>query len=284
VSLRVENATGKVEIETHASPTTEVRLVALGRFADDLVERARITAGATAAGHEVIVEVPHARGKVKLWSGSGTAVAVSVRVPPDARLDVSTASASVDAPGRYRSARLSSASGGISLGEVAGEAKVRTASGGISLESAGDVLDVQSASGDVRIGVAAAGGKVSTASGDVDLGLARKSVRIHTASGEVRLGGALEGARLDTVSGGQRIERAAAGDFILHAVSGDIVVAVAPGALIRFDTGSMSGTVSTDIEVKQDRPAALEGEPDGPELLIQATTVSGDIKVTRAGD
>ncbi|HLN07299.1 MAG TPA: DUF4097 family beta strand repeat-containing protein [Acidimicrobiales bacterium] len=283
VRLRVENASGRVEIETHDAPTTDVRVVAIGRSAGELVAGARITERTTSRGHEVVVEIPQGRGKARFWSGDGSAVGVSVRVPPDAELDVSTASASVGAAGAYRAANIKTASGEIVLGYVAGEVRVRTASGALDLEAAGDVVDVQSASGDVRVGVASVGGKVTTASGDVDLGRAGQLMRIHSASGDVRVGEALEGARVETVSGDQRIERASGGDYILRTVSGDILVAVVPGALIRFDTGSMSGRVSTDIEVEPDRPADTGGDARGPELLIQAKTVSGDITVTRAG-
>jgi hypothetical protein len=282
VSLRVENACGKVEIETHDAPTTDVRVVALTHLAEELVGRARITERATTRGHEIIVEIPQGRGKARFWLGNGNAVGVSVRVPEDARLDVSTSSASVEASGRYLTASIRSSSGQVELGDIAGAAKVRTASGDIDLVAVGDLIEVQSASGDVRIGVTGAGGKIWTASGNVNLERAEKSIRIQSASGDVRLGEAFEGASVQSASGDQRIDRAAGGDYILNAVSGDIVVAVAPGTLIRFDTGSLSGRVSTDIEVGADRPVALEGEADGPELLIQAKTVSGDIKVTRA--
>jgi hypothetical protein len=58
-------------------------------------------------------------------------------------------------------------------------------------------------------------------------------------------------------------------------------VAVAPGSLVRFDAGSMSGNVASDIEVEPSRDA-VGGPSDLPELLIQAKTVSGDISVVRA--
>ena len=282
VSLRVQNATGRVEIETHDAPRTDVRVVALSHSADELVERARITVRTTARGDEVVVDIPQGRGKSRFRLGNGSAVAVSVKVPAGALLDVSTSSASVEASGQYQTANVRTASGEIELGDIAAEAKVRTASGDIALDTVGGVFDIHSASGGVRIRAAASGGKILTASGDIDLGRADQSIRIQSASGNVRLGEALAGASVQSASGDQRIERAAGGDFLLNAVSGDIVVAVAPGALIRFDTGTLSGRVSTDIDVGPERPVAPAGEDDGPEILIQAKTISGDIKVSRA--
>jgi hypothetical protein len=281
VKLRVENAAGQVEIETHDAPRTEIRLDSLDPAAAELVRRARIGERASARGHEVTVEIPRARGRGRFFLGGEAAVRVWVRVPPDTELDVSTASAPVSARGRYKVANIRSASGGIAVEEITGQARIRTASGRLDLGTVGDEADVQSASGDVRIGVAASGGKVSTASGDIELGRVGKPTRVHTASGDVRLGEVLAGASVESVSGDQRIERASTGDYVLRAVSGDIVVAVAPGSLVRFDAGSMSGKVASDIEVEPSRDA-VGGPSDVPELLIQAKTVSGDISVVRA--
>jgi hypothetical protein len=262
VSLRVENASGKVEIETSRGGRTDVLIIALHPAADELVRRARVSERSTSFGHEVTVEIPHARPRARLWSADSAAVGVLVRVPPDTGIDVSTASASVGAHGRYGAARIRSASGAVSLDEIIGRAKVRTANGDIQLRTVGDTADVETAAGDVRIGAAAAGAKITTASGDV------------------RLSESLQGVTIKTASGDQRIDRAAAGDYLLQAVSGDIAVAVVPGSLVRFDAGSISGHVQSDIEVQSDRPAEAAG--DVAKLSIQAKTVSGDISVVRA--
>ncbi|MGA2529268.1 MAG: DUF4097 family beta strand repeat-containing protein [Acidimicrobiales bacterium] len=279
VSLHIDNASGEVEIATHDHARTEIRLVALHPGADVLVKDARITERSSVRGHEVTVEIPHPRGLAKLWSSGG--VQVLVKVPNDAELDVSTASASTTAQGRYKGAVIRTASGDIAVEEITGAARIRTASGCVDLGSVGDVADVQSASGDVRIGVAAAGGKVSTASGDVALGRVERPARIRAASGDVRLGEVLQGAEIETVSGQQQVERAAAGDFVMRAVSGDIVVSVVPGSLVRFDAGSMSGNVQSDIELESARPVGAS-QGGVSELSIQAKTVSGDIYVLRA--
>jgi hypothetical protein len=263
VSLRVENASGKVEIEISRAGRTDVLIIALHPAAEELVRRARVSERSTSFGHEVTVEIPHARPRARLWSADDSAaVGVLVRVPPDTGIDVSTASASVGAHGRYGAARIHSASGAVSLDEIIGRAKVRTANGDIQLRTVGDTADVETASGDVRIGVVAAGAMIATASGDV------------------RLGESLQGVTIKTASGDQRLDRAAAGDYLLQTVSGDIAVAVVPGSLVRFDAGSISGHVQSDIEVQSDRPAEVAGEV--AELSIQAKTVSGDISVVRA--
>jgi len=164
-------------------------------------------------------------------------------------------------------------------------AKLQTASGDIQVGTVGEPVDVQTASGEVQIEAATAGGKVSVASGRVNVHRTGKSIRVQSASGDVRIGEAPEGARVETVSGDVRIERASRGELILRTVSGEVAVAVAPGTLIRFDAGSLSGKVSSEIQVETDRPEYVQGAPcSGGELLVQAKTVAGNIRVTRAAD
>jgi DUF4097 and DUF4098 domain-containing protein YvlB len=280
VRLRVENVSGSVEIETHDVARTEVRVVSLHPGAAWLVKRARISERRSAGGHEITVEIPKGLVKAGFWLRDDTGVAIQVRVPSGAELEISTASASIAAHGTYRSADIRSASGAIAVEKTVGPARVRTAGGHVELGSV-DEANVHSASGDVSIAFAAAGGKVTTASGDVELGRTGSLIRVRTASGDVRLGEALQGASIETVSGDQRIERAAAGDYVLRAVSGDIAVAVVPGSLVRFDAASMSGHVESDIDVRASRDA-VGGRGDVRELLVQAKTVSGDISVVRA--
>ncbi len=99
VSLRVTNASGEVAIETHDVPTAEVQIVALHLDAEELAGRARVSARETSDGHEVSVEIPHARPRAKFWAGDSAAVGVRVRVPCDTELEVLTASACVAAHG-----------------------------------------------------------------------------------------------------------------------------------------------------------------------------------------
>ncbi len=282
VSLNVQNASGEVVVEVHGEARTEIMLIALDRAGDELVRGARIRERAVGGRHEVSVEIPRLRALAKLWSVFPSGVRVLVKVPAGTVLNVTTASASLTARGRYQEAVVRSASGGIAIDHVSGTVRIRTASGLVDLGTVGDELDVQSASGDVRIASAEAGANVSTASGDVALGRVGRLTRVRAASGDVRLGEVLEGADIETVSGDQRVERAAAGEFVMRAVSGDIAVAVVPGSLVHFDAGSMSGQVGSEIDLAASRPADAAMKEGVRELSIRAKTVSGDISVARA--
>jgi len=280
VELRVQNTAGKVEIETHDLAVTEVRVVSLHPTADDLVRGALISGRSSPGGYEISVEIPKARGRARYWFGDEAGVGVQVLLPRDSAIEVATASASVSARGSYRAAEVDTASGVIALEETAGAAKIRTAGGSVEIGSVGGAVNVHTASGDVRVGHVAAGGKVATASGDVELGRVERPLRVRSISGDVSVGEALQGSSIETVSGDLRVERAAAGELVLRSVSGSVVVAVVPGSLVRFDAVSMSGRVTSNIEVEPSRPSA-GGRDHFAELSIQSKSVRGEISVLR---
>jgi len=107
------------------------------------------------------------------------------------------------------------------------------------------------------------GGKVATASGDVELGRVERPLRVRSISGDVSVGEALQGSSIETVSGDLRVERAAAGELVLRSVSGSVVVAVVPGSLVRFDAVSMSGRVTSNIEVEPPAECRRQGSLRG---------------------
>ena len=187
-------------------------------------------------GHELTVEVP----KRKLLGFGNAQVLVRVRGPHGLDLDAATASADVVVTGRPRCA------------------------------------DVRTASGDVSIEAADGATQVKTASGDVDLGQMRDATDVKTMSGDVIVRETGSATDVNTMSGDVRIRRAASGAIQMRSMSGDIEVAVAPGATLFVDANSASGDVRSEIPV-------TGSAPSGPaDVDLRATSMSGDIVVTRA--
>jgi DUF4097 and DUF4098 domain-containing protein YvlB len=78
------------------------------------------------------------------------------------------------------------------------------------------------------------------------------------------------------MSGDVRVRRAASGAIQMRSMSGDIEVAVAPGSTLFVDANSASGDVRSEIPV-------TGSAPSGPaDVDLRATSMSGDIVVTRA--
>ena len=260
--LRVKNAAGLISVDPSETGRTTVELEAL-RDDDDTreaIERATVEQN----GNEILVEigvVGKGFGVGPAWISFGRTpqVGVRIRCPEGADLDCSTASADVAAIG--------------SLGDV----ELKTASGDLSVERVTG-LRVQSASGDVRGASIDGEARVQTVSGDIRLGTVTGPVSAALVSGDLAIEEAHTDLSAKTVSGDQRINAIREGRVKVESVSGDVRVGVRPGTRLRIDANSMSGDVSSELDVK-DSPSE---SASGTEAQLQARTVSGDIEITRA--
>jgi DUF4097 and DUF4098 domain-containing protein YvlB len=151
-----------------------------------------------------------------------------------------------------------------------------TASADVVITGRPRCADVRTASGDVSIEAADGATQVKTASGAVDLGQMRDATDVKTMSGDVIVRETGSATDVNTMSGDVRIRRAAAGAIQMRSMSGDIEVAVAPGSTLFVDANSASGDVRSEIPV-------TGSAPSGPaDVDLRATSMSGDIVVTRA--
>ncbi|HEY2869326.1 MAG TPA: DUF4097 family beta strand repeat-containing protein [Gaiellales bacterium] len=218
VRLKVRLLAGRCEIETAETTETEVECTPMNRSsasreaADAVVEELRDLAG----GKELVVEVPKRK---RLVPGFGDAqVLIRVRGPHGLGLDVSSASADIDAIGHL------------------GDADVRTASGDVRLESVGGSTEVKTASGDVALGRLAGASGVNTMSGDVRVRETATALTVNTMSGDVR------------------VQRATGGTIQLRSMSGDLEAAIARGASLYVDATSASGDVRSELPVTGSAP------------------------------
>ena len=135
---------------------------------------------------------------------------------------------------------------------------MKSASGDVALELV-ESLDAKVASGDVEVGRVDGEAHVDNASGDVELGEAGGSVKVRTASGD------------------QQVRSVAEGRVDLTSASGDILVGIKQGSRVYIDARSMSGEVSSELELGDDAAG-----DDGPLVELQVTAMSGDVEVVRA--
>lgn len=228
VRVRIALGSGDVRIDAVPEPSTDVELVALR---DDDATRAAIAEAVVEARErgdrtEIVVELPRKGG----WSflGRSPSVGVRVRCPEGADVEVSSAAADVTATGR--------------LGDV----DVKTASGDVALDVAAQ-LKVTTASGDVTVGEVAGKGSVKSASGDVAVRLAGGALALNLASGDVVVTEARGPLSVATVSGDQEIESVEAGAIKVQSVSGDVRVGVKPGLKVWIDATSVSGSMTSEL-------------------------------------
>ncbi len=106
-------------------------------------------------------------------------------------------------------------------------------------------------------------GQVKTVSGDVDIASAGGRLSAETMSGEIRAGDLADGCDLKTVSGDQSVRRLLAGEAEFSSVSGDMTIGVARGTAVMVDAQSLSGSLSSEIDLNEDGPTTPEPEHEG---------------------
>ena len=257
VVARVSIAEGAVEVSCVETERVEVDVQPLRNNAAsrEAVEQTRVELVEHSGLYEVVVDAP------KRWIdfGRGASIGVRISCPEGTRLDVSTASADVQATGRLGQLDAKTASGDLGFDAVDGEVRIATASGDVSIAEIGG------------------SGTVKSASGDVAVRLGRGPLSINLASGDVQFGRALAAVSLGSASGDLEVGSVEAGEIRVQSVSGDVRVGVREGLRVWIDASSVSGSISSDLPAEDGPPA------DGAAALeIRARTVSGDVRIVAA--
>jgi DUF4097 and DUF4098 domain-containing protein YvlB len=247
VTLELSVPAGSIELETRDGETTTVEIEGPDEdeFHVELRER----------GDRITVSVEAPRKRLGLSSSRHR---VAVKAPPGADVQAKAGSADLEARGSYGAVDVQTGSGEIDVHEAAA-LRVKSGSGDLTARSVDGEVSALSGSGDVEIGRVGGGGSVKTGSGDVRIAEADGDITIMTASGD------------------QTIGSAGSGRLKLRAASGDVHLGIRRGSRVFVDARSASGDMESELE--------LEGEPppgDGPMVEVDATTASGDVRITRA--
>ena len=160
--------------------------------------------------------------------------------------------------------------------------KVKTASADTKITGHLRTLDVNGVSGDVRVrGEISDDATVKTVSGDVELERVDGDLSVQTVSGDARVRGIAGSVDAKSVSGDIRLEALTAGDARFSSVSGDIEIGISSGSILDVDAGSTSGDLTSEVPLATEAPS--DESDTGPTVVLRGRTVSGDVRVFRAG-
>lgn len=287
--LRIDNKCGDVRLLARPGTSTEVDVDGIGASASQLVDATEVEhrPSRDEAGTDVVVvNVPRPGGILRSLLNVNSPVTVSVHLPEGADVEVSTAAGDITADGAFGGATLNTASGGIRVTAVSGDLHANTASGDFSVVSVTGKAELASASGDIDCGTLEGRARIRTASGDVSVKVGRSHVTVESASGDVRIGEISDGCQVKTASGDQELERAVSGRARLETMTGDVTVGVARGTMVEVDAETLSGSISSDIALGDERPAppapdSAGADHDNAWLELRARTVSGDLTIKR---
>jgi len=277
VDLQVTIKSGRVHVETWDGADT---VVDLDSSDDALVEEVNVDCEPFGDGYRVVVRVPRMEDRNFLRIFSRSSLDVHVHVPHQARAEVTTASGDVRLNGSYREVQASTASGDVEVDDVTGLASIATASGDISVHSVAGRTDIRAASADVHCGRMEGGGEVKTASGDVRIDAAAERIAVTTGSGDISVGES-DSCKLRSASGDLSLSAIREGVADLKTASGDIDVAVVTGAVVAVDAESVSGDLTSEIELSLSEPSTAGGDETDREIELILRTVNGDIQVRR---
>jgi hypothetical protein len=160
--------------------------------------------------------------------------------------------------------------------------KVKTASADTEIEGHLRTLDVNGVSGDVRVrGEISDDATVKTVSGDIELERVHGDLSVQTVSGDARVRGTAGSVEAKSVSGDIRLEALTAGETRFSSVSGDIEIGIAAGSMLDVDAGSTSGDLASEVPLATEPPSGEDAA--APTVILRGRTVSGDVRVFRAG-
>jgi len=263
VDLYVENGSGSVTVTGAEVTTTTVEIT--GARADEAIVKQD--------GNQVSVLAPRTRSGI---FGGDSKLDMAITVPADSTLTAKTGSADLEARGRYRSGRVKTGSGEVTVETFSGPAVVETGSGDIHVDTAGEDLRVKTGSGDVQVTRAEGSLVVSTGSGDVRIGTSSAPTVVKTGSGDLDVAEARGDVAMNTGSGDLVVRTAHRGRISAKGASGDVRVGIPSGVPVWTDISTVSGDIRSDLE------GVGEPEPGADHVEVRAKTVSGDVVLTQA--
>jgi hypothetical protein len=284
----IYNPNDTVDLVAEGDGTTTVELVARGPDADALVEETTVTCAELNGVSVVTITLPSGRSFLKRRSG----VDLQVAAPRGADVIVSTtgtersvlslargSGGDIRLRGEVGDVDVSLPSSDLTAQTIAGSLSVKTASGDLTAGKVSGPIKVRTVSGDVDIDQVEDEVSLTVVSGDVSIASAACHVDITSISGDVTVTDARSGASVKSTSGDVTVRRAWSGSVRAATVSGDVIVGVPPGRGVSVDARSMSGDLSSEIDLG-DRSGSDSG--DGTVVKITAHSVSGDVEIQRA--
>lgn len=269
--IRVELRSHDVHLKVGNGDTVTIRTELVSRAgsaraATRWVEANTPTVDHGAAG--IHVRLPAGSGRIAVAGFSRTVARVTLTVPLQSALDITTSSGDVSVTGSHL---------------LAAPLRVRTTSGDLSVQGGVRELIFRTSSGDARIeGSALDRLEVKTSSGDVRLRSGSRQVLADTGAGDLRLRGLTGAASVRSGSGDIRLAWAAwPGEerIAVQTTSGNVELTL-PAGPVHGSAQTRSGRLQS----------AFPGEPDPrgrrmvfsapePGVELEITTASGTIRL-----
>jgi DUF4097 and DUF4098 domain-containing protein YvlB len=151
---------------------------------------------------------------------------------------------------------------------------INSASGDIRLKDSGE-LSVKTASGDVNGHSVSGRLTFASASGDLHVETIGDRSELSTASGDLRISHAGGSMVASTLSGDVRVDHFAGREFQAKSMSGNVDIGIPSGTEVDLDATTLSGDIR--LPGKADHEVPIERSVD-----LRVRLVSGDLRLRRA--
>jgi DUF4097 and DUF4098 domain-containing protein YvlB len=283
----VNNPIGDVEVLAGGSGTTTVDVVPRGQDGEAIAAETTITCTEANGVSVVTVTLPGQRSFMKRRSGADVMITAPERVDvvvgtagsERSIMSFARGAGEIRLRGTVGDVDVVLPSADVSAQTVSGSLGIKTASGDLDVDTVEGPVKVRSVSGDVSFDTLNDDASLTLVSGDVSISTANDQVDVTSVSGDVTITDANAGATIKSTSGDVTVRRAWTGSVRVATVSGDVAVGIPPGRGVSVDARSMSGDLSSEIDLDDDR--STEGG-DGTVVRVTAHSVSGDVEILRA--
>jgi DUF4097 and DUF4098 domain-containing protein YvlB len=279
VELTVENRSGTVVVRGEHN-TTRVTIDVTAqlwaeddREADDQVEL--IARGIRQEGKRLLVRAPALlRPRPFLFFGRAPKIDYHITVPAQSRVEIDCRSGRVDVSEVRGPVNVTCRSGRTLLRDIGGDVDVTSWSGGLQAERIAGTIRIDSRSGSVRIDGCAGDCTVASRSGSHAIDGVRGSLQATTRSGTAAITNVEGALTFRARSGSVRYEGAVNRDFEIDVMSGSVRLAVDPSSAFFLDAESATGSVRSDLPVRNRDNTTPGGAP-----MVRIRTMAGSISI-----
>lgn len=206
------------------------------------------------------------------WANKTRSIHVVVELPTGSHVHGKSGMGDLTATGRLGELRYKTALGHVHFEDVAA-LSVTSATGNVSGGRVAGPATVTTASGRLSVGELVEGGVLKNSNGATVVGVAGGPVKIRSANGDVIVEEAAGDIEAKTANGAVRVLDAVRGSLTLETAMGEIEVGIRSGSAAWLDVSTKFGVVRNEMA-----DAEGPGEHDD-KIEVHASTAFGDVIV-----
>ncbi len=246
ISITIDLSVGQIRIDAgeRADTVVEVRPSNPGKKGDTTAaEQTRVEFG----NGQLTIQGPKTGWRQWTPRSGSDSVDVYIGVPTGSHLQGGAGVAALRATGRLGECSYKTGVGEIQL-DQAGPVKLRTGAGLVTIVRALGDTEISTASGGLRVGDVQGSAVVRNSNGDTWIGDVTGDVRVNAANGRIAVDRAQAGLAARTANGDIRVGQVERGEILAETACGRVDIGVLDGVAVWLDLHTHFGTVRNELD------------------------------------